>query len=115
MQLLQRHSRVQARPAVRAGVSRQQRVIVQAKKTADGPSIAVVGVTGAVGQEFLQVGRVDVAARNNVEQTSILKQSLRMTGAQGEGFSVQEHQAAGQCKVGPAVQAPGPALTADSC
>lgn len=29
--------------------------MVQAKKTADGPSIAVVGVTGAVGQEFLQV------------------------------------------------------------
>jgi aspartate-semialdehyde dehydrogenase len=31
--------------------------VVQAKKTADGPSIAVVGVTGAVGQEFLQVRR----------------------------------------------------------
>lgn len=53
----------QARPAVRARVSRQQRVVVQAKKSADGPSIAVVGVTGAVGQEFLQVSRADVAAR----------------------------------------------------
>lgn len=29
--------------------------LVQAKKTADGPSLAIVGVTGAVGQEFLQV------------------------------------------------------------
>jgi hypothetical protein len=29
--------------------------VVQAKKTADGPSIAIVGVTGAVGQEFLTV------------------------------------------------------------
>jgi aspartate-semialdehyde dehydrogenase len=28
---------------------------VQAAKTADGPSIAIVGVTGAVGQEFLRV------------------------------------------------------------
>jgi hypothetical protein len=29
--------------------------VVQAKKTADGPTVAIVGVTGAVGQEFLQV------------------------------------------------------------
>lgn len=37
--------------------SRQRRVVhtVQAAKTADGPSVAIVGVTGAVGQEFLRV------------------------------------------------------------
>ena len=28
---------------------------VQAARTADGPSVAIVGVTGAVGQEFLRV------------------------------------------------------------
>lgn len=28
---------------------------MQAAKTADGPSVAIVGVTGAVGQEFLRV------------------------------------------------------------
>jgi aspartate-semialdehyde dehydrogenase len=39
-----------------AGRSRQRVAVVQAKKTADGPSIAIVGVTGAVGQEFLTVG-----------------------------------------------------------
>lgn len=41
---------------MRCRSSRQRVAVVQAKKTADGPSIAVVGVTGAVGQEFLQVG-----------------------------------------------------------
>lgn len=70
MQTLHRHSRLHARPAVRARVSRQQRVAVQARKTANGPSIAVVGVTGAVGQEFLQVGQVDVAARNTSKSSS---------------------------------------------
>lgn len=38
---------------------------VQAAKTADGPSVAIVGVTGAVGQEFLRascpVSKVEVA------------------------------------------------------
>ena len=29
--------------------------LVQAAKTAAGPSVAIVGVTGAVGQEFLRV------------------------------------------------------------
>lgn len=48
----------QQRPssAIRSsGRSRQRVALVQAKKTADGPSLAIVGVTGAVGQEFLQV------------------------------------------------------------
>lgn len=68
MQALYRRSSVQqARPGVRARVSRRQQLLVQAKKTADGPSIAVVGVTGAVGQEFLQVSQADVAARNTHE------------------------------------------------
>ncbi len=36
-------------------VTRRQCLRVQAAKTADGPSLAIVGVTGAVGQEFLRV------------------------------------------------------------
>lgn len=36
-------------------VPRRQCLRVQAAKTADGPSLAIVGVTGAVGQEFLRV------------------------------------------------------------
>lgn len=48
--------RVGGGAAARAGaVSRRPAVVVQAKKTPDGPSLAIVGVTGAVGQEFLQV------------------------------------------------------------
>jgi len=31
--------------------------IVRAAKTDNGPKVAIVGVTGAVGQEFLRVGR----------------------------------------------------------
>jgi aspartate-semialdehyde dehydrogenase len=38
-------------------VSRAVQHVVRAAKTADGPKIAIVGVTGAVGQEFLRVGR----------------------------------------------------------
>jgi aspartate-semialdehyde dehydrogenase len=34
---------------------RARAVSVRAAKTADGPRIAIVGVTGAVGQEFLTV------------------------------------------------------------
>lgn len=40
-----------------AGASRARSVVVRAAKTANGPRIAVVGVTGAVGQEFLTVRR----------------------------------------------------------
>ncbi len=35
---------------------RRQLLRVQAAKTEGGPSVAIVGVTGAVGQEFLRVG-----------------------------------------------------------
>lgn len=55
MQCLQSRPRVsaarRASPRSRATVQ-----VVRAVKTADGPTIAIVGVTGAVGQEFLTVG-----------------------------------------------------------
>lgn len=50
-----------ARPRValsasgRSRASRAHTCVVRAAKTADGPKIAIVGVTGAVGQEFLRV------------------------------------------------------------
>lgn len=55
MQLSARQSSRLQQARVAGGRSRQRVALVQAKKTADGPSIAIVGVTGAVGQEFLQV------------------------------------------------------------
>ena len=46
---------MKGRTSVHRGTSRQAVVVVRAAKTPKGPSIAVVGVTGAVGQEFLTV------------------------------------------------------------
>lgn len=43
-------------PQRRAGRSCTQ-FVVRAAKVSDGPKIAIVGVTGAVGQEFLRVRR----------------------------------------------------------
>lgn len=41
--------------AVRRGRMCGRGLVVQAAKVADGPRVAIVGVTGAVGQEFLRV------------------------------------------------------------
>lgn len=61
MQALQRgatfrHSDGRLAPQNRRSASRKSVLhVVKAAKTADGPKIAIVGVTGAVGQEFLKV------------------------------------------------------------
>ena len=49
MQQLSARSRV----SVAGRASRRSCVVVQAKKVANGPRVAIVGVSGAVGQEFL--------------------------------------------------------------
>lgn len=41
-------------------VPRRLHCVTRAGKTGDGPSVAIVGVTGAVGQEFLRVRRSPV-------------------------------------------------------
>jgi aspartate-semialdehyde dehydrogenase len=53
MQLTQRPAAGNAARNTRA--SRQRVFVVKAAKTSTGPRIAIVGVTGAVGQEFLTV------------------------------------------------------------
>ncbi len=56
MQSTMRQQHQQRCPARRAGVAGRTSVVqVRAAKTANGPVVAVVGVTGAVGQEFLTV------------------------------------------------------------
>ncbi|GMH32471.1 hypothetical protein BSKO_00305 [Bryopsis sp. KO-2023] len=45
----------QRSPARVSRPSRRLGVVTRAAKTSDGPSVAIVGVTGAVGQEFLRV------------------------------------------------------------
>ncbi|WIA29095.1 hypothetical protein OEZ86_011606 [Tetradesmus obliquus] len=90
MQALQ--SRAQARCLSQTRPARVSRrgLVVQAKKTADGPSIAVVGVTGAVGQEFLQV----LKERNFPYKSMKLLASARSAGKQqefeGETYTVEE-------------------------
>ena len=44
---------------------------VQAAKTADGPSVAIVGVTGAVGREFLRVRIPSVSSRENADADAV--------------------------------------------
>ena len=60
MQSLQSSSlhgvRLQCRAPRVQRASRAATQTVRAAKTADGPVLAIVGVTGAVGQEFLRVG-----------------------------------------------------------
>jgi aspartate-semialdehyde dehydrogenase len=70
MQALSCQSRAQARLVRSSGRSRQRVAVVQAKKTADGPSIAIVGVTGAVGQEFLQVSSPTVLSSSSSSSTT---------------------------------------------
>ncbi|KAF8072900.1 asd [Scenedesmus sp. PABB004] len=79
-----------ARPGVAARPARRACVRVAAKQTADGPSIAVVGVTGAVGQEFLQV----LKERNFPYRSIKLLASARSAGKQqefeGQTYTVEE-------------------------
>ena len=55
---------------------RRRSLKVQAAKTADGPSLAIVGVTGAVGQEFLRVSRSH-GARNAAVCTHLKPYCIR--------------------------------------
>lgn len=56
MQALGNRRSAQAARSCGAARPRRSPLVVRAAKTANGPSIAIVGVTGAVGQEFLTVG-----------------------------------------------------------
>jgi hypothetical protein len=50
-----RGARLPAAPQRQQRASRGVQHVVRAAKVADGPRVAIVGVTGAVGQEFLRV------------------------------------------------------------
>jgi hypothetical protein len=51
--------RLHSMPRRQQRVCRGQLHVVRAAKVADGPRVAIVGVTGAVGQEFLRVSSRD--------------------------------------------------------
>jgi hypothetical protein len=80
-------------------------------KTADGPSLAIVGVTGAVGQEFLRVSSnlMILTARKSARavtcyntrqvRLSHVTAELAAAGAEAAGLSLQQYQDACICQV----------------
>lgn len=71
---------------------RRHSVHVIAGKTGDGPSVAIVGVTGAVGQEFLRVsliGSIEVANLIPISPPSNKLHSLSYTGSEGAKFPLR--------------------------
>jgi len=79
-----------AKPCRSSRPSRKHVAVVRAAKTADGPSLAIVGVTGAVGQEFLQV----IKERNFPYGSLKLLASARSAGKtqefEGETYTIEE-------------------------
>lgn len=86
------------------GAKKRCRFVTSAVKTADGPAIAIVGVTGAVGQEFLKVsngssfGLLLYRTITLSHPSYVVKVSLRTAGAQGERLPLQEPQVTRLCK-----------------
>jgi len=74
------------RPARR--LFRRSSHVIRAEKTKDGPKVAVVGVTGAVGQEFLKVPNPH----------SFLSDTLFRQGTPTTEVSIQRMQVFGQCQ-----------------
>ena len=79
-------------------------VTVQAAKTANGPRIAIVGVTGAVGQEFLTVRGAPRAAALDAHVrrpclVGLLIHPARCAGAARAQLPLQQHQAPRQRQV----------------
>ena len=75
------------------------RCLVRAGQTAVGPTVAIVGVSGAVGKEFLRVSvsAVPVPARPTCTAKPTLP--LHFTGPDREELSIQGHEDACFCKV----------------
>lgn len=90
MQALQAHT-APARSVVRSNRSSRARVaVVQAKKTADGPSIAIVGVTGAVGQEFLQVLKERNFPYSNIKLLASKRSAGKKQEFEGVEYTIEE-------------------------
>ncbi|DBA70026.1 TPA: hypothetical protein ACH3X2_012324 [Trebouxia sp. C0005] len=72
--------------------SRQHRhtQTVQAAKTADGPSVAIVGVTGAVGQEFLRVLKERDFPYSNLKMLASGRSAGKTFHYEGEEHTIEE-------------------------
>lgn len=71
--------------------SRAQVHVVRAAKVADGPKVAIVGVTGAVGQEFLRVRRqLHLSSHLSLSGSTASKSiPVLIAGPEGEKFPLQ--------------------------
>ena len=94
-----RSSLVHSQPRRQNSSRRTLRCLVRAGKTPDGPTVAIVGVSGAVGKEFLRVRYPSLPLRPRLTPRNKPRTPLKSTGANRAEFSIQGYEDAGICKV----------------
>lgn len=89
------HSRCITLPSrvPRCGRQRRRAQTVQAAKTADGPCVAIVGVTGAVGQEFLRVIKERDFPYSNLKMLASGRSAGNKFHYEGEEHTIEETSA----------------------
>jgi len=86
MQQLSARSRV----SVAGRASRRSCVVVQAKKVANGPRVAIVGVSGAVGQEFLTVMKERNFPYSDLKMLASARSAGKIQEFEGEKYKIEE-------------------------
>ena len=94
-----RSSLVQPQRRRQSSSRRTHRCLVRAGKTADGPTVAIVGVSGAVGKEFLRVISPPLPLPPWLTPRHKPTTPLKTTGADRAQLSIQGYEDAGFCKV----------------
>eukprot|EP01023_Acetabularia_acetabulum_P062064 TRINITY_DN7576_c0_g2_i1.p1 TRINITY_DN7576_c0_g2~~TRINITY_DN7576_c0_g2_i1.p1 ORF type:complete len:392 (-),score=64.73 TRINITY_DN7576_c0_g2_i1:654-1781(-) len=69
---------------------RQRSLVVKAAKTADGPRVAIAGVTGAVGQEFLRVLKERNFPYSNLKLLASARSAGKVVEYEGQPYTVEE-------------------------
>ncbi|KAI8102004.1 hypothetical protein M9434_007065 [Picochlorum sp. BPE23] len=84
--------RAPAKLSLPAGATRQMsgRFVVKAAKVADGPKVAIVGVTGAVGQEFLRVLKARDFPYSDMKMLASARSAGRTYEFDGNTYTVEE-------------------------
>eukprot|EP00877_Chromochloris_zofingiensis_P015179 jgi/Chrzof1/9915/Cz04g20200.t1 len=80
----------QSHPARPTRFSRARVHVVKAAKKADGPSIAIVGITGAVGQEFLQVLKERDFPYRDIKMLASARSAGQKQEFDGQTYTVEE-------------------------
>mmetsp|Transcript_12326 Transcript_12326/g.35119 ORF Transcript_12326/g.35119 Transcript_12326/m.35119 type:complete len:376 (+) Transcript_12326:1580-2707(+) len=74
----------------RSRAARLRTCVVRAAKTTDGPKIAIVGVTGAVGQEFLRVLKERDFPYSDMKMLASARSAGRQYDFDGQTYTVEE-------------------------